>query len=62
MTQGSEYGIFQNKLTPVLLFSETSTQVGFDNSGKYLLSAGDKHVHVFHNITGKCFSLYNCLC
>lgn len=32
--------------------SDTSCQIGFDNSGKYLLSAGDKHVHVFHNITG----------
>ncbi|XP_060574633.1 transducin beta-like protein 2 [Ruditapes philippinarum] len=32
--------------------SEPSAQIGFDNSGKYLLSAGDKHVHVLHNITG----------
>lgn len=29
-----------------------SSQIGFDNSGKYLLSAGDKHVLVFHNVTG----------
>ncbi|XP_052261131.1 transducin beta-like protein 2 isoform X2 [Dreissena polymorpha] len=32
--------------------SEISSQLGFDNSGKYLLSAGDKQVHVLHNITG----------
>jgi hypothetical protein len=43
----------------VFLFfiSEPSAQIGFDNSGKYLLSAGDKHVHVLHNITGK--SIYH---
>jgi len=33
--------------------SENSVHIGFDISGKYLLSAGDKHVHVFHNVTGK---------
>ncbi|XP_052801021.1 transducin beta-like protein 2 [Mya arenaria] len=32
--------------------SEISSQIGFDNSGKYVLSAGDKHVYVLHNITG----------
>lgn len=28
------------------------TGVMFDSSGKYLLTSGDKHIRVFHNVTG----------
>lgn len=28
------------------------TAVMFDSSGKYVLTAGDKHIRVFHNVTG----------
>lgn len=28
------------------------TAIMFDSSGKYVLTAGDKHIRVFHNVTG----------
>jgi len=42
--------------------SENSVHIGFDISGKYLLSAGDKHVHVFHNVTGKTWLMISYSC
>lgn len=45
-SSGSDEELIEN------IHSETSSAIGFDNSGKFLLSAGDKHVHVLHNVTG----------
>jgi mRNA-capping enzyme len=32
--------------------TEPITCLLFDNAGKYVLTAGDKHVRVFHNVPG----------
>jgi hypothetical protein len=29
----------------------------FDSLGKYVLAGGEKHVHVFHNVTGYCTTI-----
>ncbi|XP_057659112.1 transducin beta-like protein 2 isoform X3 [Diorhabda carinulata] len=37
------------------VYEDTITAIMFDSTGKYLLTAGDKQIRVFHNVTGyKC--------
>ncbi|KAK4873636.1 hypothetical protein RN001_012996 [Aquatica leii] len=34
------------------IFTDKITSIKFDSSGKYLLVTGDRHIRVFHNVTG----------
>ena len=42
--------VFLNLLFYV--FPGLPCNIGFDTTGRYFLTAGDKHVHVLHNVTG----------
>lgn len=35
------------------IFSGPITRILFDDEGKYVLVAGDRHVRIFHNVTGQ---------
>ncbi|KAK5641744.1 hypothetical protein RI129_010291 [Pyrocoelia pectoralis] len=36
------------------IFNGEITSIMFDSTGKYLLVSGDKHIRIFHNVTGYC--------